>query len=208
MITDCPHKRQPFSGEKSRTVGVTAALLPSGAPTTLPAVLQSEEIIHMVAELIDSGAEGDLMDIELARQWGIPVFPLAESISAKTLCGTPLTKITAVTGLVHLIISGNHTEEIRFLLIHSPSAPVVLGHSWLFKHNPFIDWAHHTVLEWSPFCLSQCLVSASSPVMSVSVSQGDPVDLANVPEAYHDLRAVFSKSRASSLPPHRHMIVW
>ncbi len=26
---------------------------------------------------------------------------------------------------------------------------------------------------------------------------------ANVPEAYHDLRAVFSKSRASSLPPHR-----
>ncbi len=38
--------------------------------------------------------------------------------------------------------------------------------------------------------------------MSVSVSQGDPVDLANVPETYHDLRAVFSKSRASSLPPH------
>ncbi len=39
--------------------------------------------------------------------------------------------------------------------------------------------------------------------MSVSVLQGEPVDLANVPEAYHDLRAVFSKSRASSLPPHR-----
>ncbi len=84
MITDCPHKRQPFSGEKSRTVGVTAALLPSGAPTTLPAVLQSEGITHTVAALIDSGAEGDLMDIELARQWGIPV----------------------------CLISGNHTEEI------------------------------------------------------------------------------------------------
>ncbi len=95
------------------------------------------------------------MDIELAREWGIPVSPLAEPISAKTLCGTPLTKITAVTGLVHLTISGNHTEEIRFLLIHSPSAPVVLGHSWLIKHNPCIDWAHHTVLEWSPFvCLN------------------------------------------------------
>ncbi len=203
MITVCPHKRQSSSGERSCTVGVTAALPPSGGPTTLPAVLQSEGITHTVAALIDSGGEGDFMDIELAREWGIPVSPLAEPISAKTLCGTPLTKITAVTGLVHLTISGNHTKEIRFLLIHSPSAPVVLGHSWLIKHNPFIDWAHHIVLEWSPFCLSQCLVSASSPVMSVSVLQGEPVDLANVPEAYHDLRAVFSKSRASSLPPLR-----
>ncbi|KAL0172527.1 hypothetical protein M9458_032838, partial [Cirrhinus mrigala] len=59
------------------------------------------------------------------------------------------------------------------------------------------------VVEWSSFCLSQCLVSASPPVMSDSVLQEEPVDLVNVPEAYHDLRAVFSKSRASSLPPHR-----
>ncbi len=73
---------------------MTAALLPAGGPTTLPAVLQSEGITHTVAALIDSGAEGDFMDIELAREWGIPVSPLAEPISAKTLCGTPLTKIT------------------------------------------------------------------------------------------------------------------
>ncbi len=39
--------------------------------------------------------------------------------------------------------------------------------------------------------------------MSCSVLQDEPVSLADVPEAYHDLRAVFSKSRASSLPPHR-----
>ncbi len=29
------------------------------------------------------------------------------------------------------------------------------------------------------------------------------MSLADVQEAYHDLRAVFSKSQASSLPPHR-----
>ncbi len=40
--------------------------------------------------------------------------------------------------------------------------------------------------------------------MSCSVLQEEPVSLAGVPEAYHDLPwAVFSKSRASSLPPHR-----
>ncbi len=38
--------------------------------------------------------------------------------------------------------------------------------------------------------------------MSCSVLQEEPLRLADVPEAYHDLRAVFSKSRASFLPPH------
>ncbi len=36
MVTTCPYKRQPLSGERSRTVSVTAALLPSGGRTTLP----------------------------------------------------------------------------------------------------------------------------------------------------------------------------
>ncbi len=68
MVTACPYKRQPLSGERSRTVSVTAALLPSGGRTTLPAVLQSEGVTHTVAALIDSGAEGDFMDTELF-QW-------------------------------------------------------------------------------------------------------------------------------------------
>ncbi len=40
-------------------------------------------------------------------------------------------------------------------------------------------------------------------VSSVSVFQEEPGDLSGVPEEYHDLRAVFSRSRAASLPPHR-----
>ncbi len=143
------------------------------------------------------------MDSGLATRLGLPFVALAEPISARTLCGTLLTRITHATKFVTLTLSGNHAEEIRFLLIHSPTAPVVLGHSWLAKHNPHIDWALNSVLGWSPFCLAQCLVAAFSPVMSCSVLQEEPVSLADVPEAYHDLRAVFSKSRASSLPPHR-----
>ncbi len=61
MVTACPYKRQPLSGERSRTVSVTAALLPSGGRTTLPAVLQSEGVTHTVAALVDSGAEGDFI---------------------------------------------------------------------------------------------------------------------------------------------------
>ncbi len=47
------------------------------------------------------------------------------------------------------------------------------------------------------YCL---LILLFSPV---SVFQEEPGDLTGVPEEYHDLRAVFSRSRATSLPPHR-----
>lgn len=46
-------------------------------------------------------------------------------------------------------------------------------------------------------------MSAASPVSTVSVFQEEPGDLSGVPEENFDLRAVFSHSRATSLPPHR-----
>ncbi len=56
------------------------------------------------------------------------------------------------------------------------------------------------ILSWKLACHINCLVSA---VSSVSVFQDEPSDLSGVPEEYLDLRAVFSRSRATSLPPHR-----
>jgi len=193
--------RSPLKGE--HMVSITSTRLPSGGRAEFLASVRVGGAAFRVSTLIDSGAEGDFMDFGLATRLGISSVALTEPISAKTLCGTLLTKITRVTQCVTLILSGNHAEEIQFFLIHSPSAPVVLGHTWLVKHNPHIDWAHKSILAWSPFCLAQCLGAAFSPVVSCSVLQEEPVSLADVPEAYHDLRAVFSKSRASSLPPHR-----
>ncbi len=203
VAASCPAVRRhsPFKGE--RTVSVTGTQLPSGGRCEFQASLLVKETIYQVGALIDSGAEGDFMDSGLARRLGLPSVALADPILARTLCGTLLTRITHATKFVTLTLSGNHAEEICFLLIHSPTAPVVLGHTWLAKHNPHIDWALNSVLGWISFCLAQCLGATFSPVMSCSVLQEEPVSLAGVPEAYHDLGAVFSKSRASSLPPHR-----
>lgn len=46
-------------------------------------------------------------------------------------------------------------------------------------------------------------MSAIPPVSSVSVFQEEAGDLSGVPGEYLDLRAVFSRARATSLPPHR-----
>lgn len=79
------------------------------------------------------------MDARLARHLGICSIALAEPVLARTLYGTLLSRITNATKFITLMFSGNHVEEICFLIIHSPTAQGVLGHTWLVKHNPHID---------------------------------------------------------------------
>ncbi|XDV54467.1 hypothetical protein PO909_022751 [Leuciscus waleckii] len=157
---------------------------------------------HTCRALVDSGAEGNFMDINLAYQLHLPISPLPHQISVNALNGQQLPNFTHSTDPITLITSGNHTETIPFLLMDSPVAPVVLGHPWLVKHNPRVDWGSNSVSMWSEPCHESCLVSAC-PSVSVSVLQKKPADLSNVPAEYLDLKEVFSKSRAASLPPHR-----
>ncbi len=170
--------------------------------TLLPVRLKWAEFHHSCQALIDSGAEGNFLDTNVALRLKIPIIQLTHPISVSALCGKALRPVTHTTRLVSLKTSGNHTEEIQFLLTDSPLAPVVLGHPWLSLHNPSINWRSKTVSAWSEFCHASCLLSACSSV-SCSVLQDEPTDLSNVPSEYLDLKGVFSKSRAASLPPHR-----
>ncbi len=157
---------------------------------------------HEGTALLDSGAEGNLLDISLAQLLHIPLVPLRHKISVSALNGQSLPPISLSTVPITLVTSGNHSETITFLVTHSPLAPVVLGHPWLTQHNPRVDWGHNTVSEWSRACYASCLVSAGFSVCD-SVLQEEMGNLSNVPEVYLDLKEVFSKSRAASLPPHR-----
>ncbi len=122
VAASCPAVRRhsPLKGE--RTVSVTGTQLPSGGRCEFQASLLVKGTVYQVGALIDSGAEGDFMDSGLARHLGLPSVSLADPILARTLCGTHAKFVT-------LTLSGNHAEEIRFLLIHSPTAHVVLGHT-------------------------------------------------------------------------------
>ncbi len=142
------------------------------------------------------------MDFKLALKLRIPITSLTHQISVNALNGQELPRISHSTEPITLITSGNHTEIISFLLMDSPLAPVVLGHPWLTIHNPRVDWCNNSISTWSNHCHEFCLRSACSSV-SGSVFQKKAADLSNVPAEYLDLKEVFSKSRAASLPPHR-----
>lgn len=121
--------------------------------------------MHTSQALVDSGAEGNFIDSQLANNLQVPIFPLKQEIAVKALNGQNLHEITHATGTVTLITSGNHTEEICFLLTNSPHTPIVLGHPWLILHNARIDWGHNSVSSWSNHCHASCLVSAGLSVV-------------------------------------------
>ncbi|XDV31031.1 hypothetical protein PO909_033808 [Leuciscus waleckii] len=158
--------------------------------------------LYTCQALLDSGTEGNFMDLHLAHELHLPITSLSHQISVCALNGQELPNISLTTGPITLVTSGNHTETIPFLLMDSPVASIVLGHPWLVKHNPRVDWGSHSISMWSESCHESCLVSACLSV-SGSVFQEKAADLSNVPTEYLDLKEVFSKSCAASLPPHR-----
>ncbi|KAL0149625.1 hypothetical protein M9458_055152 [Cirrhinus mrigala] len=172
-------------------------------PPCYSALLFFEGSTRSCSALIDSGAEGNFIDEDWALQHGVPLQELVDPLPVFALDGSVLSKILCVTIPVSLTISGNHQETITFLVFRSPLTPVVLGHPWLTQHNPQINWVKGIILSWDLSCHVKCLVSAVPAVSSVSVFQEERDDLSRVLREYHDLRAVFSRSRAASLPPHR-----
>ncbi len=126
--------------------------------------------------LLDSGAEGNFMDHTFARKLQVPLRPLTHKIPVHALNGQELPTISFITEDVTLITSGNHTETISFYILDTPLAPIVLGHPWLTRHNPKVDWQLKSVSAWSSHCHKSCLVSAC-PSVSVPVFQEEAVDL-------------------------------
>lgn len=159
--------------------------------TLLPVRLQWATSHHNGFALLDSGADGNFLDITLAHKLKVPVIPLTQPISVNDLGGQALSSVTHSTGPVSLTTSGYQLEEVHFLFIDSPLAPVVLGHPWLKLHNPHINWQQGSVLSWSEHCHAVCLVS---DCLSLFLLQDEPIDLSNVPTEYLDLKGVFSKS--------------
>ena len=141
------------------------------------------------------------MDINVAHRLQIPQVALEPAIPVIALDGRPLGEGEVTLTTIPLRLKAElHQEEMSFPLIDSPDFPIVLGFPWLNRHNPHIDWVTGTILEWGPTCHATCLFPSPSLQPAESL---EPSDLSSVPTEYLDIKEVFSKKRASMLPPHR-----
>ncbi|KAK3543934.1 hypothetical protein QTP70_031846 [Hemibagrus guttatus] len=96
-----------------------------------------------------------------------------------------------------------HQETITFYVIDSPRHEIILGYPWMSIHDPVISWHHGEITHWSQFCFSHCLdntIIKSCLTTSVESPECKPV---TIPSCYQELQEVFSKIKATQLPPHR-----
>uniref|UniRef100_A0A1A8Q7Q3 Reverse transcriptase domain-containing protein n=1 Tax=Nothobranchius rachovii TaxID=451742 RepID=A0A1A8Q7Q3_9TELE len=174
-----------------------------GSRSVLPCMLYTNAKQFPVDALLDSGCEQSLIDTERVRQWRIPTTRLSTPLAVAALDGRSLTTITHRTVPIKLRVSGNHVEEIEFFVFPSLQTAVVLGHPWLLHHNPQVNWETGRMEGWSLRCSQSCLGAAPPNISASRSPSAEKIDLSNVPQEYHDLAQVFSKDRATSLPPHR-----
>ncbi|XP_073714245.1 uncharacterized protein [Misgurnus anguillicaudatus] len=153
-----PSKRSsPIVNLRLLSGGISARKT-SSTSTLLPVRLRWSTHTLDQHALVDSGAEGSFMDFNFACKTKIPLTSLKHPIAPFALDGHKFPVITQTTIPVSLITSGNHTE-ISFLITDSPQTPIVLGHTWLHKHNPRIDWRLGSVILISCCCITWIIVS-------------------------------------------------
>lgn len=117
----------------------------------------------------------------LASQAAFP--GLSKVHQARTLDCHKLSLVTHQKSLLSLHVR-NPCQNISFLIIDSS---LILGNEWLYVDSTF---------RFIQACKSSCLVSHVSKLLNSLF-----LDLPMLPEAYLDLKEVFSKTQTISLPP-------
>ncbi|XP_061148601.1 uncharacterized protein LOC133163061 [Syngnathus typhle] len=92
-----PVRRPGLTRRGGIRVSSTSTGSPSPSTLTLQARVQLAAGDMNVAALVDSGAEGNLMDSCLARQWGINFLPLSPPIPARAIDGRLIGEVAFVT---------------------------------------------------------------------------------------------------------------
>ncbi len=127
----------------------------------------------------------------------VPLVPCDSHLAVAVLDGRPLGSgcIQFTTEDLQLRTGVLHTETIRLFVFQSPQNPIILSLPWLEQHNASISWTKKQIIQWSDFCLKNCLCSMPFK-RGIETSLKDPL-----PSEY--LAEAFSRVKASHLPPHR-----
>lgn len=111
--------------------------------------------------MLDSGATaGAFIDLSFAQRHNIPLLPLSTPRRLTTVDGS-LSVAGNVTHYAELDLKiGPHLDSRqRFYATELHERDVILGHSWLVKHNPDINWATRTLQFNKVFCRRHCMPS-------------------------------------------------
>jgi len=100
--------------------------------------------------LVDCGATGLFMDTEWACTNNVTKCALTRPIPVYNVNGTP-NEGGAIREIADVILQYNgHAERTQFAIMQLGKQSMILGFTWLHKHNPEINWQTKEV------CMSRC----------------------------------------------------
>ena len=161
----------------------------------IPIQLNVQGEIVSTDALIDSGAEGQFMDIEFAKQHKLKLTPLDHPIPVRNVDNTPNSQGPIRYCLWKDTFLGSKRVRTRFLITALGKQTMILGLPWLRKYNPTINWAKGTV-RINRVSVATKLAQQQTPKPSKTAAE-------LVPPQYHAYLDRFDKRSAERFPPSR-----
>jgi len=127
---------------------------------SLPVHVKTTDTLEEVSTkaMVDTGATGDFIDRDFVLASKLTTRKLSEPIPVHNVDGTP-NEAGSISEVVDVIMTYNgHSERIMLAVTCLGKQNMILGYTWLDKHNPEIDFRAKTVkmTRCLPRCCSGC----------------------------------------------------
>jgi hypothetical protein len=110
----------------------------------LDGYIQSE-VSTPVSVLIDSGADCNFVSKQLAEELNLSLVVLEEPTPLRLADGGLNTAMTHRTAPLKLRV-GVYEESLSFYVTQLDSFDMILGHPWLYQHQPAVDWRSYRLM--------------------------------------------------------------
>jgi len=107
-----------------------------------------------VKTLVDSECTYTGINEQLVKDKKIPTKPINFSFKVFNADGTKNREMTKMAPL-EIEIDG-YTEQLEAAVTDLDKIDMFLGHDWLVKHNPEVNWKNSTI--WFTRCLGHCTI--------------------------------------------------
>jgi len=110
--------------------------------------------------MVNTGATGDFIDQDFVTREKLPTCKLSQPIPVYNVDGT-LNEAGSIREVVDVIMTyERHSKRILLAVTHLGKQSMILGFTWLDKHNPEIDFHARSVKMTR--CLLRCCVGCQA----------------------------------------------
>ena len=159
-IPTSPKSRRPKWEKRLRRRLVIRSLEMDSKCIMLPVHMKTTDTLEEASTeaMVDTGATGDFIDRDFVATSNLTTRKLSRPVPVYNVDGTP-NEAGSISEVVDVLMTYNgHSERIVLAVTRLGKQSMILGFTWLDKHNPEIDFRAKTVkmTRCLPRCCSGC----------------------------------------------------